>query len=245
MKKQGAESQIQEKNFGEFDNKTSIKEIEAMREAIVEEQDVELKVPKVSKIERKEITEKEDKNTTANYPYCNKEGKVLYEILRRTGRGEPFLVRYKNESGEYVYKLPKDVDLVPYNLPNVRQAIEEERAFWITEGESKADTLNRLGFTATTCAFSGTNKWYSFYNPYIKGAKTILILIDNDEASEEFAQLTTQTILEKFEDISVFPIRINEIYSSLKKGADIDDLIDKVGEDTVKVTFETIENTYA
>ena len=244
MKKQKAESLIQEKEFGGFDDKTPLEEIKALQEENVEEQKVELNIPKVSKAEIKEEIE-EDENTVAVYPYCNVDGTTLYEVVRRTGRGEPFLVRHKGQDGKYIYKLPKDVDLVPYNLPNVRQAIEEGRAIWLTEGESKADSLNHLGFVATTCAFKGADKWYNFYNEYIKEAKAIFILIDNDEASEKFAELTTKTILSEHKGIAIYPIRVIEICSSLEEGADIDDLIEKTSEDTVKVTLETIESTYA
>ena len=234
--------QSQENGFDNFDNKAEEKKIGALREQ-EKENKVEIKIPKAYKAERKQ-DEYEDENTIAVYPYKSLEGTTLYEVIRRTGRGEPFLIRHKDESGKYIYKRPKNVDLVIYNLPRVKATIEDGKPIWITEGESKADTLNDLGFTATTCAFKGTDKWYPFYNEYLKGVKTLFILIDNDEASEEFAEHVTQIILNDDEDIEIYPIRINEICSSLTEGADIDNLIEVAGKETIKATLETIEKTY-
>lgn len=245
MVKKQALSQNQENQFSDFNNGITEKTFGALDEQQTDEPKVEVRIPEVKKIEKAEIREQEDENTAAIYPYKNLGGTVSYEIIRRTGSGEPFLIRHKDEKGKYIYKRPKNVNLIPYNLPNVRKAIEQGTPVWLTEGESKADTLNTLGFTATTCAFKGTDKWYNFYNKDIEGVKSLFLLIDNDEDSEEFANATSNTILRENETVSIYPIRINEICSNLEIGADIDDLIDKVGTETVKATLETIESTYA
>lgn len=244
MKKAEAIAERKESTTGleELEVVDNIDLLEEKEELEEEGNEIQINIPKPER----EVSYKETKNskTVAIYPYRNINDTVLYEVVRRTGRGQPYLTRYKNEKGEEIYKLPEDIDLVIYNLPNVRKSIEEERVIWITEGESKADTLNSLGFTATTCAFSGSKKWGNYYNKYLEGANTVLIMVDNDEKSEEFAENTVQTITSENEAISVYRIRLNEICSSLKIGGDIDDLIELIGKERTTNTLKTIEANY-
>lgn len=204
---------------------------------------VEINIPEINKM-KKETSYKKNKHTIAVYPYKNEKGILQYEILRRTGRGEKFLVRSIDENGEEIYRLPDNMDLVPYNLQEVRRAIEENKIIWIMEGESKVDTMTKLDFISTTCAFSGPNKWAHFYNDYLEGAKVIIVVADNDLNGEKFAEHTTESLLEDLDNVIVSIIRINEICPFIKHGGDIDDLLDLVGEDTVKATLKTIESNF-
>lgn len=232
------EMEEQLNGLGDLSSEAEVELIKTQEE-IKEVTEIKVNIPTpIKEVSKKR---KNESKTLAIYPYKDMDGKVLYEIMRRTGKGQPYLTRYKDENGEYQYKLPEDVEMVIYNLPEVRQAIEEGNIIWITEGESKADTLNKLGFTATTCAFKGAYKWADYYNKYLEGAKTVLILVDNDNNSEEFAENTAQTIIDDLEvNIEVYKYRLNEI-CSIKQGGDIDDLIKIIGEERTIDTLKTIE----
>lgn len=214
---------------------------------VVTSKEVEINIPVLEKEVGIKKAESRRNRTAALYPYLNEFGEILYEIERRTpGRGEPFLARHLNkETGKYDYKIPDDVEIVPYNLPNVIKAIEEGKAIWLTEGESKTDTLNQIGFVSTTCAFKETDKWYKSYNKYMKGSTKIFIVVDNDNKSAEFADNTAQTLLEDLEDTTdVYKIYLKDIYQDIKIGGDIDDLIEAIGEERTIETLKTIEESY-
>lgn len=211
---------------------------EAPKEVTDEKNEIRINIP--TPVKEKSVYEKSSK-TIAVYPYTDEEGNILYEIERRRGKGHPYLTKYKDEKGEIIYKAPEDSNWLIYNLPNVRKAIEAKKPIWIVEGESKADTLNKLGFVATTCAFKGTQKWGNYYNQYLEGAETLLIMVDNDQNSEDFAQHTAQTIMYDMPNVSIYIYRLNEIYPSIVKGGDINDLIEALGEEKTIDILETIE----
>ena len=202
-----------------------------------------INIPRVNLIDSNKLS-KEDKNIIAVYPYEDEKGELQFEIIRRDGSGEKFLVRSYTETGERKFKLLKGKKLVPYNLPKTLQAIKEGKIVWITEGESKADTLNKLGFTCTTCAFPGAEKWSDNYSKFLEGAERIIILGDNDRNGEEFVYNTATSLSETLDNVKVWPLMLTEIYSNLKVGGDIDDLIEVLGVDTVKNTLESIETNF-
>lgn len=218
-------------------------EKDLIRKETQQEKKVEVTIPKVNLVDSSKLS-KEDKNIIAVYPYEDEEGKLQYEIIRRDGAGEKFLVRSYTETGERKFKLLKGKKLVPYNLPSVLEAIKEGKIIWITEGESKSDTLNKLGFTCTTCAFTGAEKWSDNYSKFLEGAKRIIILGDNDSNGEEFVYNTATSLSETLDNVKVWPLMLTEIYSNLKLGGDIDDLIEILGVDTVQNTLESIETNF-
>lgn len=210
---------------------------------IQQEDKPKINIPKVNLVDSSKLSKK-DKNTIALYPYLNAEGALQYEVLRRKGLGQKFLVRSYDKDGKEVYGLQEDKKLVPYNLPKTLQAIKEGKIIWITEGESKADTLNKLGFTCTTCAFTGAQKWSDYYSKFLEGAERIIILGDNDSNGEEFVYNTATSLSETLDNVNIWPLMLTEIYSNLRLGGDIDDLIEILGVDTVKNTLESIETNF-
>ena len=204
---------------------------------------VDVTIPKLNLINSNKLSKK-DKNTIAVYSYLNAKGELQYEVLRRKGLGQKFLVRSYEKDGKEVFGLQEGKKLVPYNLPKVIEAIKEAKIILITEGESKADTLNKLGFTCTTCAFSGAEKWSDYYSKFLEGAKRIIVLGDNERDGEEFVSHTIESLQETLDNIKIWPLMLTEIYSNLKVGGDIDDLIEVLGVDTVKNTLESIETNF-
>lgn len=130
--------------------------------------------------------------TVAKYPYINEDGEVVYEIHRMKNAEQPFYTVRPLGNGEFKIGLGK-VKTIPYNLPNVLKAKENNEVIFITEGESKSDVLNELGYVATTVPFKGTDKWNSKYNKYLKYAN-VLVVADNDNNSREFAENTFEEI---------------------------------------------------
>ncbi len=127
----------------------------------------------------------------ATYTYTDKEGVELYSVLRMQRGGEKtFLQRTPSHWGL------ENVRRVLYNLPAVIKA----DTVYIVEGEKDADTLNKLGYCATTNN-GGAKNWIADFNRFLQ-AKNVVILADNDEAGQEHARIIVR--------------EINDIVSSLK-----------------------------
>lgn len=74
---------------------------------------------------------------------------------------------------------------VIYRLPDVIEALADERMVLIVEGEKKADALWALGIPAT-CNAGGSKKWREEYNEVFRGAN-VVVLPDNDDTGRQHA----------------------------------------------------------
>ena len=173
----------------------------------------------------------------AKYPYPNEEGEVVYEIHRMRNAEQPFYTVRPLGNGEYKSGLGK-VKTIPYNLPNVLKSKKDGEVIFVTEGESKANVLNELGFVATTVPFKSTDKWTSKYNKYVKYAN-VLIVADNDDASRAFAENTFEEISDVANKVGI--LELTSIYPDLKENGDIEDLRNIVNDDQqLKEVLDTI-----
>ena len=70
------------------------------------------------------------------------------------------------------------VQLVPFRLPELIEAIKQQRTVYIAEGEKGALSLVSIGLTAT-CSPGGAGKWKQVYTSHFAGAD-VVVLPDND-----------------------------------------------------------------
>lgn len=163
----------------------------------------------------------------AKYPYINEDGEVIYEIHRMKNAEQPFYTVRPLGNGKYKNGLGK-VKTIPYNLPNIIKAKENGNVIFVTEGESKANVLNELGYVATTVPFKGIDKWTNKYNKYVKYAN-VIIVADNDENSRAFAENTFEEISDVANKVGI--LELKSIYPDLKENGDIEDLKNIVNDD--------------
>jgi putative DNA primase/helicase len=74
----------------------------------------------------------------------------------------------------------KGVRQVPYRLPDLAEAIANERPIAVVEGEKDVNNLARLNVPAT-CNAGGAGKWPQELNDHFRGADVVLVP-DNDDA---------------------------------------------------------------
>ena len=72
---------------------------------------------------------------------------------------------------------------VPYRLPQLLEAIANDRPILIVEGEAKADLLWSWN-VAATCCVGGAKKWKAGHSEFLRGADVYLVP-DNDTAGWE------------------------------------------------------------
>lgn len=90
----------------------------------------------------------------AVYTFTDQQGKALYyKVKLIKSNGKKITPYFCIENGNVIAKREPDGELsreVPYKLHKVVQAIEKQKPIYIVEGEKDADTLNNLGYTATS-----------------------------------------------------------------------------------------------
>ena len=86
-----------------------------------------------------------------------------------------------------------DCRIVPYRLPEVRQAVADGRVIYICEGEKAADALCSLGVVATT-SHAGAGGWNPDLNQYFTGAN-VVVVPDNDIAGWGYAHKIVESLI--------------------------------------------------
>jgi len=150
-----------------------------------------------------------------HYDYTDESGKLLYQAVRMEPK--TFRQRKPNGHGEWVWKLG-DVRRVLFNLP---QVIKSQLVI-ITEGEKDANTINALGYVATTNAMGAVSpkkkddnkKWSAEYNEQLRG-KDIVIVPDNDEAGALHLEFLTKELHGAVKSIGV--ARVPEKYKDVSE----------------------------
>ncbi|MEW5421925.1 AAA family ATPase [Amorphus sp. 3PC139-8] len=190
------------------------------------------------------------------WDYHSASGELVFQVVRmengETGKDGKPVKTYRqrrpdtSKASGWDWSV-KGLSPVPYNLPDVTEAIAHDRVVFIVEGEKCADRLIDLGVPATTNP-GGAGKWRPDLDEVFRGAR-IVILPDND------AQATTPDGIPRFHEdgrpVFVGPdharavakrlygiakdVRILELPGLPIKG-DVDDWLDAGG--TVETLFD-------
>ena len=171
--------------------------------------------------------------------YCSKDGKPLYKKTiykyhsyweyngkqKYPGDKETFWEHFDESAGEYK---KGGSCRVLYHLDKL-----QGDTVYIPEGEKDVETLESMGFTATTNPGGAAETWSSKkYAEQLQGVKEAVILADNDAAGAKHAEqvanyLTHNGILCKI-------IAAAAIYSDVKPKGDISDIAEALGADKAK-----------
>ncbi len=121
---------------------------------------------------------------TNTYDYTDAEGELIYQVVRYNPKN--FKQRRPDGSGGWIWDL-KGVTPTIYCLPEVLQAISNNKLIWIVEGEKDADNLRKAGQIATTINGGASSKWAPELIPQFLSAR-VAIIPDSDEPGRKYAQ---------------------------------------------------------
>ncbi len=135
---------------------------------------------------------------------------------------------YSYSSGSYKSGL-KGIKVPLYKLPEL---ISSKDVVYIVEGEKDVETMQRLGYTATSSPNGAGLKWSSKrFNDYLNG-RDIVILADNDNAGTKAAEEIAKAVYPVAKSLKVIPSA--DIMLGLKNKGDISDVAEKVGNTEAK-----------
>jgi hypothetical protein len=141
--------------------------------------------------------------------YTDEEGTSLF-IKQRfktfDSKGKTYKTLRVMPDGSRVGKLG-DCRLVPYKLPELRQATAAGRVVYITEGEKAADALGSLGVVATT-SHAGASGWNDDLNQYFKDAN-VVVVPDNDLVGWHYAQKVTEALIPFAKSVRVLDLNLS------------------------------------
>jgi|GEM_PF-450989 len=137
------------------------------------------------------------------YSYEDENSDELFQVLRyevnvghpaypdktfRQRRYDP--THIKTDKKGYVWQ--KAEKQVPFRLPQLLKAVDEEKTVFIVEGEKDVLTLEAEGLHAT-CNAGGAGKWPACLTQYFSGAH-VVILPDNDTSGLQHAQTVARNL---------------------------------------------------
>ena len=119
----------------------------------------------------------------AHYDYVSETDELLYQVVRFEPKD--FRQRRKPRPDDppnkikygWVYSV-RDIEQVPYRLPELMETIANGHTVFVVEGEKDADNLHKVGVPAT-CNPGGVGKWHDGLTAYFRDAD-VVILQDND-----------------------------------------------------------------
>lgn len=123
----------------------------------------------------------------ATYNYCDKDGGLLYQVLRFPAKR--FRLRRPIGAGKWVWNL-NGVKRVLYRLPEV--LTDPTAIVYVTEGEKDTDRLTTESLVATTNS-GGAGKWRKEYSELLRG-RDVVILPDNDEPGRRHGQHVARSL---------------------------------------------------
>lgn len=173
------------------------------------------------------------------YFYYDKSGvQVAKKVAYINPDGSKTFCWFRLENGEWDKGL-NGIDVPLYNLPSLLNATG---TVFMVEGEKDADSLQKMGYTATTPPNGAGAKWDSKkYNKFFKN-KDVVVLADNDDIGRNHAKEIAVSVSGVAKSVKLIPSE--NIYCDLKEHGDISDIIEKLGyEDTKDLLDVTVENT--
>lgn len=153
----------------------------------------------------------------ATYDYRDADGALVMEVVRylfrlpdgsyektKDGKRKKLhLQRRPDVNGGWIWKM-EGVRLVPYRLPELIEAIADDRPVYVVEGEKKADALAKIGLAAT-CNPAGAGKWPAHFAEFFAGAR-VIILPDNDEPGRKHADQVAANIADVAASVMVLEL---------------------------------------
>jgi hypothetical protein len=122
---------------------------------------------------------------TAQYPYRDANGTLLYEVLRYD-QPKSFRQRRPDGNGGWIWKL--EDRRVVYRRPELLEY--PDASVFVTEGEKDCDNVAALGLSATTVA---AGRWTPECTAALAG-RDCVILRDNDDAGKQKALAAAQAL---------------------------------------------------
>jgi hypothetical protein len=151
-----------------------------------------------------EASSRQEKFIEAAYDYTDEHGKLIFQAIRfgfrhengsrvlsKDGKPKKSFAQRRPDGSSWVWNL-KDVRPVPYRLPQLIEAIADDKQIFIAEGEKCVDRLIAAGLAAT-CNAAGAGKWPPELTEHFAGAK-VVILRDNDEAGRNHGALVAEKL---------------------------------------------------
>lgn len=164
-------------------------------------------------------------------------GIISKKQIYDTGGGKKQAVWYRFENGQYL----KGLNNQKMPLYHLDRLLRSAGTAVIVEGEKDVETVERLGFTATTSPNGAGSKWRQGFNEFFRN-KNVVIITDNDEVGEKYGASVAEQVCKTAAAVKL--IRSADIYTDVKPKGDISDIAAELGDaEARRLLSEAVKRT--
>jgi len=135
--------------------------------------------------------------------------------------------------------LVKGLNGLKMPLYHVYNLADNTKPIFIVEGEKDVETMEKLGYIATTSPNGAGAKWKAEYTPLFRDFD-VIILADNDEAGLKSATNTAENVVTVARSVKLVPSQA--LYTPLQPKGDISDIVECIGSAKAAQLIENVLN---
>lgn len=158
---------------------------------------------------------------TRVYEYTDAAGEPVLQVARTERKSFPVIHR---EGGEWFWGDGGHTAIL-YHLPRLLEGVKAGQRVFLVEGEKDVESLEGLGFTATTNK-GGAGKWKESLSALLVGAR-VVIIPDLDEPGQKHGRLVALELQKSAREVRLMNLR--KLDAALPEKGDVSDLIEKLG----------------
>lgn len=135
--------------------------------------------------------------------------------------------------------LVKGLNGLKMPLYHVYNLVDNTKPLFIVEGEKDVETMEHLGYIATTSPNGAGSKWKTEYTPLFRDFD-VVILADNDEVGLKSATNIAENVITVARSVKLVPSQA--LYAPLKPKGDISDIMECIGSEKAIQLIESVLN---
>ena len=135
--------------------------------------------------------------------------------------------------------LVKGLNGLKMPLYHVYNLADNTKPIFIVEGEKDVETMEKLGYIATTSPNGAGAKWKPEYTPLFRDFD-VIILADNDEVGLKSATITAESVVTVARSVKLVPSQA--LYANLQPKGDISDIVECIGSEKTIQLIEDVLN---
>ena len=162
-----------------------------------------------------------------------KHDNIAVKTIYRKPDGSKTAIWHRYEGNTLV----KGLNGLKMPLYHIYNLTDNTKPIFIVEGEKDVETLEKLGYIATSSPNGAGAKWKSEYTPYFRDFD-VIILADNDEVGLKSATNIAENIVTVASSVKLIPSQA--LYAPLKSKGDISDIVECIGTEKVVQLLDNV-----
>ncbi len=161
---------------------------------------------------------------------------IATKTIYRKSDGSKTAIWHRYEGNTLV----KGLNGLKMPLYHVYNLTDNTKPVFIVEGEKDVETMEKLGYIATTSPNGAGSHWRKDYIEYFRGFD-VIILADNDEVGLKYGTEIAENIIQTARSVKLVPSKA--LYVPLKPKGDISDIVECIGSAKATQLIESVLNS--